>query len=510
VSARWCRWLVAVAAGLASILLSAGPAAAHPLGNFTVNQYSGLVVQPRSVDIHLVLDMAEIPTLQTLQSLGAGETALPAGAVADGYRIRECGVLREGVRLRRDADLLPLAVTTSTLTFPPGAGGLHTLRLVCDLTTTTPRDNAGHMLRYTKSSFADRIGWREITARSVGVHLATSDAKTASVSAELTRYPKDLLTSPLDEQTAVLKVTKGAGTSGAHRSAIGPLVGMPRGVDRLTQSFTDLVSRQHLGVAFTAVSLVIAVLLGAIHAFAPGHGKTVMAAYLVGQRGSLRQAAVIGLTITATHTAGVVLLAIALTTTLTLTPERIYPWTTMASGLILAAIGLSLLRRFLRQRRSTAVTGNSGEQGHEHSHPHPHPQGPHHARDGSAHSGRLDTHAPAQAGISTRSLLGVGFAGGLVPSPSALVVILGAIALHRAWFGLLLVLCYGVGMAVALTGTGYLLVHARSVLDRRVLAKGKRPLRRPVALLLDVLPGLTAVVVVLLGVGLAARGLAGM
>lgn len=497
---RWRRGLFALGAGVLLALSTAGPAAAHPLGNFTVNQYSGLVVRARSVDIHLVLDMAEIPTLQTLQGLGASETALPAGSAAERYRSRECATLLGGVRLERDAVALPLVVTSGTLSFPPGAGGLHTLRLVCDLTTTTRQDNAGHVLRYAKSSFADRIGWREITARSEGVHLAASDVKTDSISAELTRYPKDLLSAPLDERAAVLRVTRGAGTGGSERTVTTPLVGLPRGVDRLTRSFTDLVQRQHLGMAFTAFALLVSVLLGAVHAFAPGHGKTVMAAYLVGQRGSLRQAAIIGLTITATHTAGVILLAAALTTTLTVTPERIYPWTTMGSGLLLAMIGLTLLRRFLRQRRS-AVAPAEHPHGPAHDHEHPHDHEHEH------HSGRVHTHAPVPAGISLRSLLGVGFAGGLVPSPSALVVILGAIALHRAWFGLLLVICYGVGMAIALTGTGYLLVHTRSVLDRRALARGSRPLRRPIALLLDALPALTALIVVALGMGLAVRGL---
>jgi ABC-type nickel/cobalt efflux system permease component RcnA len=94
----------------------------------------------------------------------------------------------------------------------------------------------------------------------------------------------------------------------------------------------------------------------------------------------------------------------------------------------------------------------------------------------------------------------MGVAGGLVPSPSALVVLLGATALGRAWFGVLLVLCYGIGMAITLTAAGLLLLRAQGVIERRgwTLRRG-RDLAR-------LLPVGTASVVVLVGIGLVARG----
>src|SRR5205807_5099611 len=155
----------------------------------------------------------------------------------------------------------------------------------------------------------------------------------------------------------------------------------------------------------------LAIVLGAIHALAPGHGKTVMAAYLVGQRGSLRQTALIGLTVTATHTAGVLALGLALSASALVAPERVYPWLGLASGALLAVIGVGLLRRAVGARR------------HRHAHSHAH-----------AHD---DDNAPP---VGWRALVAMGFAGGLVPSPSALVVLLGAIALGRAWFGIVLVI----------------------------------------------------------------------
>ena len=199
-----------------------------------------------------------------------------------------------------------------------------------------------------------------------------------------------------------------------------------------------------------------------------------MAAYLVGQRGNLRQAAVIGLTVTATHTAGVLALGLALSASALVAPERLYPWLGLTSGALLAVIGAGLLRRALRARRR-----------HHHHHAHPH---------------EADVRP-----VGLRALVAMGFAGGLVPSPSALVVLLGAIALGRAWFGVVLVVAYGLGMAATLTGAGVLLLRARRALDRRTAG---RPAAGGIVRLANVLPLATSSVIVAVGLALAARGAA--
>lgn len=255
-----------------------------------------------------------------------------------------------------------------------------------------------------------------------------------------------------------------------------------------------------------------------------------MAAYLLGRRGSLRQVGIIGLTVTLTHTAGVLVLGIVLSTVAFVAPERVYGWLGLASGLLLVAIGVTLLRRShegtpTRTAELAAVAtgaGGSGGQVHEqeHSHGHGHghghgdgdghEHGPGHEAGGVTHShgwGGSHTH-PAPA-TSVRGLVGV--AGGMVPSPSALVVLLGGIALGRAWFGVLLVLGYGIGMALALIGTGLVLARSRDHIAR--WAERRRSEGQGSGLLLRGirhLPAAAAVLVVIVGLGLVARSVIGL
>jgi nickel/cobalt exporter len=201
----------------------------------------------------------------------------------------------------------------------------------------------------------------------------------------------------------------------------------------------------------------------------------VMAAYLVGLRGTLRQAMTIGATVTITHTAGVLLLGLVLSTTRAVASERVYPWLGLASGLLLAAVGVGLLAR--------TRTGHTHGHPHDHDHPHPHDHG---------------------LPLGRRGLVALGLAGGLVPSPSAVVVLLGGIALGRAWLGVALVLAYGLGMAATLTGVGLLLARLRTRMDGRLhLPAGTLPAR-----LGRLLPVATASVIVLVGLGMAVQGAA--
>jgi nickel/cobalt transporter (NicO) family protein len=465
---------------LALLLLPAGAAAAHPLGNFTVSRSSGIRVQPDRVLVDYVVDMAEVPAFQTRQGVDTDGDGKVADGEAAAWRQLQCPRIAARLSAEVDGTALRFAVTGSRLAFPPGQGGLVTLRLECDLAAPAPAGRGSRTLRYRDGNADGRIGWREITAAGDRTTLEAADVPARSPSARLTAYPEDLLRSPLAQDRATIRYRPGGAALDGGEAAPAERGRRPAGIDRATAAFTALVARERLTLGFALLAVAIAGLLGAAHALAPGHGKTVMAAYLVGLHGSARQAAAIGATVTATHTAGVLVLGAVLGASQVLAPERVYPWLGLASGLLLAGVGAALLRRALRGAR--------------HGHGHDHAHGPGHE------------HGAATRVMSTRGLVALGFAGGLVPSPSAVVVLLGAVALGHAWFGVLLVVAYGAGMAATLTGLGLLLLRARRSVDRRV------DLRRPgwATAAGRVLPLATASLIVLAGLAVAAQGAAAL
>lgn len=473
----------------ALVVVLAGTASAHPLGNFTVNQYSGLVVTGSALRVDYVVDMAEIPTFQIRPQIDRDSDGKLSAAEISGYAASACARLAPGLTAAADGQALLLRLENSAATQPPGQAGLPTLRLHCaleaPLTVTGQRK-----ISYRDGNFAGRVGWREITAVGDRTTLTRSDVPVHSISAELSAYPKNLTSAPLDVRAANLTARPGGSALARSSTEDGVKTPLPRGVDSATTAFLGFVNRADLSVGLGLLAVLLAIALGALHALAPGHGKTVMAAYLVGRRGSLRTAATIGTTVTLTHTAGVLVLGVALSASTALAPERLFPVLGLVSGLLLAVIGAGLLRTALRGG-AAGHSHSAGQHGHAHPHPHTHPH-PDHRND----AGQPDV--PRR-----RSLIAMGFAGGLVPSPSALVVLLGAIAFHRAWFGVLLVTAYGAGMAATLTLAGLLLVRARTFLDRRSGYSGRLAGR-----LSRALPVGTAGVITLVGLGLAVRGAA--
>ena len=501
-------------AALVLLVASAAPASAHPLGNFSTNVFSGLRVQPEQVLVDYVVDLAEIPTVRA----GRDVTRLGQQAWAAG----ECRRLAAGVQVHEGSRAVSTAVRSSAMAYGEGAGGLSVLRLTCEMVAPRLSGSGRTVLRWEDANFSGQVGWREVTAIGDGTTLAASDVPDNSVSHRLTRYPDDQLRSPLRITSARLEIVPGgsrvAGTG--DDTAVGRIA-RPLAGDQLTARFTALVARGHLDAPFVLLALGLAMLLGAAHAFGPGHGKTVMAAYLVGQRGTLRQALVIGAAVTATHTFGVLVLGLLLSVSSILAPERLFSWLTVASGVLFALIGVRLLAGIVRQHRAarTARThdhpydhGHQHTDGHvhgdsHHGHAHPHDEG---HSDEHAHGGLVHRHPvpdPGGAAIGWRSLLVLGLAGGMVPTPSALIVLLGAIALGRVWLGVVLVLAYGAGMAAALSGAGLLLVRARGLFEARA-ARWRRSV--PLAIAGRLLPVCTASLIVLAGAAVVARGAAAL
>jgi nickel/cobalt transporter (NicO) family protein len=374
------------------VAIAGAPASAHPLGNFTINTAAAVSVRSGGVAVAYVLDMAEIPAFQTVQQIDRDGDGAASPAEADAYARPECAALSAELSLRWGSGRIGLHPVSHTITFPPGVGGLSTLRLECGFEGSAALSKGTHV-RVDDSNFAGRRGWHEITV--VG---SAADVPAVSPSAMLTAYPKDLLRSPLDVRTAT--ITIGASPLAASDSAQRAAPTVPRaGIDRATEWFTSLIGHRTVTSGFAALAILAAVALGALHAFAPGHGKTAFAATLVAEKGTRRDVLVLAGTVTVTHTAGVVALGLLLAASGTAATDRLYPWLGVASGLLVAAVGAGLLRRWIRARRA------SGEH-HDHAHPH-------------------------TTVIRPRSLVALGLAGGLSPSPSALLVLLASISLGR-------------------------------------------------------------------------------
>ncbi|MBI1805021.1 MAG: sulfite exporter TauE/SafE family protein [Ignavibacteriae bacterium] len=293
------------------------------------------------------------------------------------------------------------------------------------------------------------MGWKEIVVRPVaGDEIRQSTVSQEDITNELRSYPQDRLANPLSVSEAVVNYIPGTATETA--SSLSQSI-----VEKTKDGFAELISAKELSTSVMLASLLLAMMLGAGHALTPGHGKTIVAAYLVGQRGTAKHAAFLGLAVTITHTLGVFAMGfIALFASHYILPEKLFPWLGLMSGLIVAGIGLSLVRkRFLLARGITHT-----HDGHTHSHDHVH------SHDGHAHS-----HLPPGADgtpVTWKNLLALGVSGGLLPCPSAIVVLLSAIALGRIGFGLLLIVAFSIGLAGVLTGIGLLMVYARKFFER--------------------------------------------
>ncbi|MFD3823907.1 sulfite exporter TauE/SafE family protein [Streptomyces sp. NPDC058625] len=515
-----------LAAACALTLLPAAAASAHPLGNFTVNRYDGLVAAPGELRVHHVEDLAEIPATQAKPDVDTLGTA--------GWAQRRCAGAARDSEVRVDGRAVPVTVRSSRARVRPGQAGLDTLRVECGLTAPLPEGSAVDV-SFRGAGTSSGPGWREITARGDRMTLAASDVPETSLSRELTRYPEELLSSPADTATASLRVrTGGPALAGQGTETEAPAASvLPRGADRWTRALDDLVARHDLTAGFAALALLIAVVLGAVHALAPGHGKTLMAATAAarGGRARLRDVLPMAASVTVTHTLGVVALGLLVTAGSAATPS-VVAWLGITSGVLVTLAGASLLRRALPHRKATQGHPHHHGHGHEHSHKHghdhphdhdhghghthadgahdhpghahPHPAGHTHSVE-HTHGGRTHTHSVAP---TLRGTVLLGLAGGLVPSPSAVVVLVGAAALGQAWFGLLLVVAYGVGLALTLTAAGYAVVKAGSGVNR-LLARRPRWTARPVvALVRRSAPLGSAFVVVALGAGLVFRGAA--
>jgi ABC-type nickel/cobalt efflux system permease component RcnA len=510
-----------------SLLIATGNAVAHPLGNFSINQYSAIRIGKSDVELRYIVDMAEIPTFQEIQQTGLvpnlGDTS------TEGYLRRKVETLREGLALEVNGRKIALRSASREILFPEGAGGLPTMKIgVVYKGRFDSSAGTLYELFYRDENFPGRAGWKEIVASAKnGTELIESSVSSVDRSAQLSNYPTDLLNSPPQVQEARLSFAPSAAeitskNQGPAGLPIRPLItdnqlnraepvaanlsagawqevdqppdpGVAGSADSLQpnkqatpkNSFTELIAAKQLNGSIILLALLTAAVLGAFHALEPGHGKTLDAAYLVGSHGTMKHALILGLIVTAAHTAGVYLLGGAtLYASQYIVPERLYPWLALLSGLMITGLGLVLVLR-------SYCNNETGSRVH-HSHPHHFHSHPHHGGHSHHH------HHDLPQEVSLRQLLTLGISGGIVPCPAALVVLLTALALNRVGFGLLLIVAFSIGLAVVLVGIGFLIVHARQFMSR-FRGAGRLTLRW--------LPLASSVFITLFGVALTSRAI---
>ena len=281
---------LALAAALAAVTVAvfapggSGTASAHPLGNFTINHYDRIEVSETGIQVYRVLDMAEIPAFRERQQIDANGDGTVDGGEAEAYAAAKADDLRGNLRLRVNGDGAALSDVSHQITFPAGQGGLSLLRLTAVYRAALPADwrTKPPEIEFEDSNYADRLGWREIVVRNgAGTALLDSSAPAADVSHELTSYPTDALSSPLDVRSATFSFEPGLGLvpPAAPDDAARATRNNP---DSTLAHFSDLIAKDHLTPGVIALALLAAMGFGAIHALSPGHGKTVVAAYLVG------------------------------------------------------------------------------------------------------------------------------------------------------------------------------------------------------------------------------------
>ena len=459
-------------------------AVAHPLGNFTFNHFVRVETGADRAKIRYVVDLAEVPTFQEAQKADTDQNGALSEAELQTYLDSVATGYVSGLKLTADGKPVELRLEEKQIAQIPGAAGLMTMRLVFDLTADWTA-SANSRLKIENTNLIERAGWREIVVTpATGVSVFDSTAFGNSATDELKAYPAGVETGEipaLNESSAEWSVTRGAIPASAKPLALRD--GKP--VVAIRDRFAELITVEKLTPTVILLGLLLAFVLGGAHAMSPGHGKTVVGAYLVGSRGTFKHAAFLGATVTITHTLGVFALGLlTLFASRYVLPEKLYPILSFVSGALIVVIGASMF-----SKRLGALIGLA----HDHGHHHHHPDGSHlHNHDDNPQSAirnpQSHTHLPPEE-ITWRSLLALGVSGGIIPCPSATILMLGAISLNRVGYGLVLIVVFSLGLASVLTAVGLAFVYGGKLIGKASGAKG----------LMRVIPVLSSLVITVLG-----------
>ena len=546
---------------LGLIVICGVVASSHPMGNFSISHYTRIDLQRDKTSLKYVLDFAEIPTFQLLQEWGVQDKD------TDTIRRKassQAGTWLQNLMVDQDGHRLHAALVFADAAVQDGAGGMPVLRVIM-LARIDPRPG---IFEFRDQNYPDRTGWKQIVIHGgSGVTIAKSSQDDNDPTEGLTKYPADSTVSPPQDLSAsitwattsnlatnpnpvasaqlektveaktpptLLKAPESSSAKALEKGSFALQQPNAAGTVVKGDFLSEMLRTREIGWGMVLIGIAVAFGLGAVHALSPGHGKTIVAAYLVGNRGTAGHAVLLGAIVTFTHTASVFLLGLGvLFLQKYIVPDRIIPWLGAVSGLSIVAVGVSLLyqrtKSLLPAREHSHGPGHSHHHTHEHdhvhadgqahahahvhphehthSHPHEHSHEHAHHHDGAvhpagvhvhSHGGTTHSHVPPGK-ITPGSLIALGVSGGLVPCPSALVLMLSAIALGHAALGLMLLVGFSLGLALVLMAIGLLVIYARQLFPSREGA-AHHPFFRLV-------PIFSSVVVICLGLGMTAVAL---
>jgi nickel/cobalt exporter len=470
---------------------------AHPMGNFSVNHYAKIQVEPSGAEILFVLDLAEIPTFELMQKWGVTASS-PRAELAAKATAEARGWTRQ-LRFTSGGKPLNPQFESADYVISDGAGGLPVIRINTHLKIAVPAQK----LEYADETYPDRTaGWKEVVVtkgdsnRTISTNVGAKDLSQA-----LTAYPRDATVAPPQDLKATVSwsgepfvMTQKAEpvapptvekTPEPAIVATAPTVAEPNSMGQVKRN--DFLSKAlkggEIGWVLGLTCLAVAFWFGALHALEPGHGKTMVAAYLVGARGTVKHALFLGGMVTVTHTISVFALGlVTLFLSQYIMPDKLSKVLGIVSGLTIVYLGGMLLYR------RTIGAGHDHDHGHhhhhhhdefaesdhglafapaEHGHTHSHSHGSHsHGGLTHTHDGHTHSHLP-EGDVTFKSLVVLGASGGLVPCPSALVLLLSAISIGRTGFGMLLLISFSLGLALVLMALGLLVVYAKNLFPER-------------------------------------------
>lgn len=512
---------------------------AHPMGNFSVNHYSKIVVEPDRTKVLFVLDLAEIPTFELMQKWGVKADS-PKEQLQEKVA-SEAKVWMKQLRMTSGGKLVVPQFEGVDYVLGEGAANLPVLRINTRLRVSA----APGRIQYSDETYPDRTaGWKEVVVGAAhGAGIKSSTAGSRDISHGLTAYPQDAAVAPpqdlkatIDWSAEPVAVTEKVEPPATPRveatappvteTATASTVAEPNSMGKVKRN--DFLSRAlkggEIGWALGLTCIAVAFWFGALHALEPGHGKTMVAAYLVGARGTVKHALFLGGMVTFTHTISVFFLGlVTLFLSQYIMPDKISKVLGVISGLTIVYLGGMLLYRrtigaghghhhhhddeFTGDEHGLAFApahNHEHDHGHDHDHSHGHTHGHTHGHSHShgglthTHDGHTHSHLP-EGEVTIKSLIVLGASGGLVPCPSALVLLLSAISIGRTGFGLLLLISFSLGLALVLMAMGLIVVYAKNFFPER---KSEKP-----NLFFHYMPIVSAAIIFVIGIVLTGNSL---